>query len=321
MRKIILGRTSAKVSAISLGTWSYGGENKVGKRAVGWGGQSDSDSITALKRAWDLDINHWDTADVYGDGRSEQLIGLMWKEIHRHNIFLATKVGWDMGKYSHWYNPNHMRHNIERSLVNLKTDFIDLMYLHHCNFGKNDEYFDDAIDVIQKFQEEGKVRFIGLSDWSSKKIMQYIDKFDPDVIQPYRNVMDDTYNSTGLKDYIDTNNLGVCFFSPIKHGLLTGKYSKPATFKNGDFRKHQSEFSNKKIIDIMIKNKSELERRFDMHPNPVMYGIVNALFTDAPTGCALLGQRNINQVETAATLGDVLKDDDAQWVKNLYKIK
>ena len=151
--------------------------------------------------------------------------------------------------------------------------------------------------------------------------MQYIDKFDPDVIQPYRNVMDDTYSSTGLKDYIDTNNLGVCFFSPIKHGLLTGKYSKPATFKNGDFRKHQSEFSNKKIIDIMIKNKSKLERRFDMHPNPVMYGIVNALFTDAPTGCALLGQRNINQVETAATLGDVLKDDDAQWVKNLYKIK
>jgi len=321
MRKVILGRTSVKVSAISLGTWSYGGENKVGKRAVGWGGQSDIDSITALKRAWDLNINHWDTADVYGDGRSEQLIGSMWKEIHRHNIFLATKVGWDMGKHSYWYNPNHMRYNMERSLVNLKTDFIDLMYLHHCNFGKNDEYFDDAIGVIQKFQEEGKVKFIGLSDWSSKRIMQYVDRCNPDVIQSYRNVMDDTYNSTGLKDYIDTNNLGVCFFSPIKHGLLTGKYSKPTTFKNGDFRKHQEEFADKKIIDIMIKNKSNLEHRFDMHPNPVMYGIVNALFTDAPTGCALLGQRNVNQVETAATLGDVLKDDDAQWVKSLYQIK
>ena len=321
MRKVILGRTSVKVSAISLGTWSYGGENKVGKRAVGWGGQSDIDSITALKRAWDLNINHWDTADVYGDGRSEQLIGSMWKEIHRHNIFLATKVGWDMGKHSYWYNPNHMRYNMERSLVNLKTDFIDLMYLHHCNFGKNDEYFDDAIGVIQKFQEEGKVKFIGLSDWSSKRIMQYVDRCNPDVIQSYRNVMDDAYNSTGLKDYIDTNNLGVCFFSPIKHGLLTGKYSKPTTFKNGDFRKHQEEFADKKIIDIMIKNKSNLEHRFDMHPNPVMYGIVNALFTDAPTGCALLGQRNVNQVETAATLGDVLKDDDAQWVKSLYQIK
>ena len=321
MRKVILGRTSVKVSAISLGTWSYGGENKVGKRAVGWGGQSDIDSITALKRAWDLNINHWDTADVYGDGRSEQLIGSMWKEIHRHNIFLATKVGWDMGKHSYWYNPNHMRYNMERSLVNLKTDFIDLMYLHHCNFGKNDEYFDDAIGVIQKFQEEGKVKFIGLSDWSSKRIMQYVDRCNPDVIQSYRNVMDDAYNSTGLKDYIDTNNLGVCFFSPIKHGLLTGKYSKPTTFKNGDFRKHQEEFADKKIIDIMIKNKSKLEHRFDMHPNPVMYGIVNALFTDAPTGCALLGQRNVNQVETAATLGDVLKDDDAQWIKSLYQIK
>ena len=61
--------------------------------------------------------------------------------------------------------------------------------------------------------------------------MDNIEACDPDVIQPYRNVMDDTYSETGLKDFIDSNNLGVCFFSPIKHGLLTGKYSKPTVLR------------------------------------------------------------------------------------------
>ncbi len=321
MRKITLGRTGAKVSAISLGTWSYGGSNKSGKRSVGWSGQSDEDSTAALKRAWELGINHWDTADVYGDGRSEQVIGSVWDDIPRDDIFLATKVGWDMGPHNYWYNPDHMRHNMERSLKNLKTDCVDLMYLHHCNFGKNDEYFDGAVETIRQFQEEGRTRFIGLSDWSLDKVMKFVERCDPDVIQPYRNVMGDTYASTGLKNYVDKHNLGICFFSPIKHGLLTGKYTKPATFEDGDFRKHEKAFTDPSVLRKMQDNKTKLEERFFHHPNPVLHGVVNALFSDSPTGCALLGQRNVAQVEAAATLGDVLSDEDADWVKSLYGIQ
>ena len=87
MRKIILGRTNEKVSAISLGTWAFGGAGMSGKFSVGWGGQTDSDSKEALLAAWDNGINHWDTADVYGDGHSEKIIGSMWDEISRNNIF------------------------------------------------------------------------------------------------------------------------------------------------------------------------------------------------------------------------------------------
>jgi len=86
------------------------------------------------------------------------------------------------------------------------------MYLHHCNFGKQEQYLDDALEVIRRFQEEGKTRFIGLSDWFSEKVMKFIERVNPDVIQPYRNVMDDTYVATGLKDYVEVNNLGICFF-------------------------------------------------------------------------------------------------------------
>ena len=319
MRKVVLGRTGKSVSAISLGTWAFGGANMSGKFSVGWADQNDKDSQSVLLKAWGLGINHWDTADVYGEGKSEKIIGRSWKTIPRDDIFLATKVGWDRGSHSHWYDPDHMLKNMERSLNNLKTEYVDLMYLHHCNFGDGGKYFDDAMSVIKKFQEQGKTRFIGLSDWSNKKIMQYIKDCDPDVVQSYRNVMDDKYESSGLKSHIDKENVGVCFFSPIKHGLLTGKYNKPASFKDGDHRAGIKQFVSKPIIAKMKKNKELLENKFRHEKHPVMYGVVNALFSDSPKGCVLLGQRNIAQVNAAATLGVVLSKEESEWVKNLYQ--
>ena len=318
MRKVTLGRTQIKVSSVSLGTWAFGGANMSGKFSVGWSDQSKNNSKKTLTRAWELNINHWDTADVYGDGLSESIIGEMWDDIPRDDIIIATKVGWDKGPNSYWYDPDHMRHNLERSLKNLATDYVDIIYLHHCNFGKNEEYFDDAIQTIRRFQDEGKARFIGLSDWYPNKIMDFIDRVDPDVIQPYRNVMDDTYKESGLKRVVAKNNLGVCFFSPLKHGLLTGKYKKPMIFRAGDHRSEKKEFSDEKIIKKMENNKKELESRFSFHKNPVMYGIINYLFTGTKNACVLLGQRNVDQVETAAMLGDILPEKDYQWLKDLY---
>jgi aryl-alcohol dehydrogenase-like predicted oxidoreductase len=319
MEYITLGKTQNNVSNISLGTWSYGGAATSGDQAVGWADQDDIDSKKALLKAHRSGINHWDTADVYGDGRSEKIIGNMWNDIPRDEIFLATKVGWDMGPYEYWYHPSHMTTNMERSLKNLKTDCVDLMYLHHCNFGKSGEYFDDAMEVLLKFQEDGKTKFIGLSDWSDEKIMRYIYKMKPDVVQPYRNVMDNSYESSGLKDYIDTNNIGVCFFSPIKHGLLTGKYKSPPKFKEGDYRRNVEAFNSQEIIDRLLENKSKLESKFHNHLQPVMHGLIAPLLQDAPTGCVLLGQRNEDQVLSASELGESISKEDARWVKKLYK--
>ena len=319
MRKITLGRTNKKVSAISLGTWSFGGENMSGKIPVGWADQPENDSKAVLQKSWEVGINHWDTADVYGDGRSESLIGKMWEEIPRKDIFLATKVGWDKGPYNNWYHPEHMKNNLERSLKNLQTDYVDLIYLHHCNFGKNSEYFDDAMSTILKFKEEGKASFIGLSDWSSKKIMKFIKKCDPDVVQPYRNVIDDHYKSSGLKSYVDEYNIGVCFFSPIKHGLLTGKYSMPPKFKIGDHRKNIPDFQRQEVLNKMKVNKKLLEKHYPENPNPALHGLIGALFEDTPNGCVLLGQRNIKQVKIASQLGKKLSKKDTQWIKSIYK--
>ena len=318
MKQITFGRTNAKVSTISLGTWSYGGENVSGGRSVGWADQSDTDSREALIQAWKSGINHWDTADVYGNGRSEKIIGNIWGVVPRNDIFLATKVCWDKGDFDHYYHPKMIQEHIDLSLKYLQTDVIDLYYFHHCDFDSND-IFEDALDLFHRFREQGKIRFIGLSDWDSVKIMKYIDKVNPDVIQPYRNVMDDPYKSSGLKDWVEKNNSGIAFFSPIKNGLLTGKYSEPPIFKEGDFRLNISDFQDIDLLKKLQNNKQKLEEKFLEHPQPVLHGLLGALLTDSPTGCVLLGQRDVSQVNAAAELGETLTEKDADWVKKLYR--
>jgi len=320
MKKINLGRTNEKVSVVSLGAWSHGKENTSGGTSVGWADQSDLDSKKALLKAYSLGINHWDTADVYGKGHSENIIGSIWQEISRNDIFLATKVGWDMGSHGYWYNPQYMKLKMEKSLLNLKTDCVDLMYLHHCNFGKNNETLDDAIEMILRFKEEGKTRFVGLSDWSSNRILKFMEKVDPDVVQPLYNVYDTEYETSGLKEYVKLNNIGVCYFSPIKHGILTGKYDSIVEFPDGDFRKNVKEFKDIDFISLMKSNKEKIEKKFlDVHESPILYALLGAILYDNPTSCALLGQRNEKQASIAGLLGGELTKEEALWVLSLYK--
>jgi len=319
MKYITLGKTNEKVSIIGLGSWSYGKENISNGSSVGWAGQSDSDSISALKKSFSMGINHWDTADVYGEGYSEKIIGSLWKELPRAEIFLATKIGWDMGPYKNWYNPKHMRTNFEKSLINLKTDCVDLLYLHHCNFGKLDEYLDDAVDTINRFKEEGKTKFIGLSDWSSSRILKFIEIVKPDVIQPLYNVYDRDYIISGLNNYVNNNNIGVCYFSPIKHGLLTGKYESIPTFPKGDFRENVKEFKNSDFINKMQTNKIKLEEKFSsISKEPVLHGLTSSILFDNPTACVLLGQRNQQQAICASKLGQPMSKKESEWVFSLY---
>jgi aryl-alcohol dehydrogenase-like predicted oxidoreductase len=158
-----------------------------------------------------------------------------------------------------------------------------------------------------------------LSDWDSRKVLAYIEKADPDVVQPYRNVWDDDYESSGLKRWIEDKNLGVCFFSPLKHGLLSGKYDRPPLFKDGDFRTNVDDFQSQDIIDRMKKNADALRDLFPNHPNPIMCGVIDVLLSDSKNSCVLLGQRNTEQVSVASSLGEILPDECVRMIKELYR--
>jgi myo-inositol catabolism protein IolS len=321
MRMIRLGRTNVHVPAISLGTWGHGGPNINNGRSVGWSGHDDAEAAEALLVAYEKGITHWDTADAYGDGHAEELIGSMWTRVDRQKIFLASKFGWIKGPSDHWYDPRFMRQQCERSLANMRTEVIDLYYFHHCDFGSSDEYFDDALETMRALQREGKIRFIGLSDWDARKIMKFIEHVDPDVVQPFRNLIDDDYETSGLKAHVDAHDLGVAFFSPLKHGLLLGKYDQPHDFPEGDHRANIPQFRDATFIERMKSAAAAVCRRFADREEPVLRAVTGALLAGNPTACVLLGQRNARQAVAAgaAGVGEGLSVEEAEWVRRVYR--
>lgn len=318
MRSVKLGRTGVEVPVISVGTWSYGGLNTSGPVSVGWSGHDPAQAEAALREAHALGLTHWDTADVYGNGRSEELIGRVLPSLPREELFLASKVGWDKGGHDQAYHPEVIRSHLERSLKNLGVEQLDLFYLHHCDFGPSDASLDDAVALLRELRDEGKFRFLGLSDWDCAKIVGVADRVDPDVIQPYRNVASDTYVSSGLKAWIDEHEAGVAFFSPIRHGLLLGKHETPQAFPEGDFRQNVAGFGDAELLETLRAKAAALRERLGGAPEAVLRGLLQALLSDAPTGCALLGLRSPEQVRLAAAAGEALSAEDVAFVRELY---
>lgn len=320
------GRTGVELARVSLGTWAYGGENFSASGAgIGWSGHDDGQALAALHRAAELGITHWDTADVYGDGRSEALIGKALAELPRERVFLASKVGWDHGGYGHPYHPDLIRAHLDASLARLGVDALDLYYLHHCDFGPDDRHLAPAIEVLRDARQAGKLRFIGLSDYFDHAIMRVIRQVDPDVVQPYRNVTRDTFYSSGLAAHCRLHDLGVAFFSPLRRGLLLGKYATPHAFPHGDARNGDRGFSDSHLLHRLADNAAALRDRFGARtPEPVLAALTAACLVDAPTGVVLLGQRHPGQVEAAAHAADlvrpgaVLSDHEVAWVRSLY---
>ena len=148
-----LGETGMRVSEISLGTWAFGSE---------WGVVSDEDSYASLNRAIDLGVNLLDTADVYGDGRSERLIGRLLKDRKDDEIFVATKAGRRLDPHSaEGYDHENLSRFVERSLENLRVEALDLLQLH-CPPTQTYRQ-DETFEALDRLQEAGKIRNYGVS--------------------------------------------------------------------------------------------------------------------------------------------------------------
>jgi aryl-alcohol dehydrogenase-like predicted oxidoreductase len=319
MKSVRLGRSEAVVPAIGFGTWGHAGEATAGDVPVGWSGHDDRQATAALLAACRSGLNHLDTADVYGDGRAERLIGGIWDRVPRGSVFLASKVGWAAGAYGHAYDPRQIRHQLEASLRNLATDWIDLYYFHRCEFGPDDRYLDDAVDTFRRAREAGQIRSIGLSDWDARRIARYAGRVDPDVVQLHHTVLDDDYAASGLAAWVAANDRAAAFFSPLLHGLLLGLWQQPPRLGPGDHRRSMPAFRDAHLLAHLRRCRAAVGERFASHPQPVLHALTGALLTGAPGACVLLGLRRPEHVAAALGIGETLSEADAAWVRELYR--
>ena len=316
-----LGKSNIEVSEISLGCWTMGGLNWVNGQANGWANVDENEIARSINYAIDSGVNHFDNADVYGNGRAERMLSRILGN-RTNNFIIATKVGWFPGTATHAFEAAHIRHQCEQSLINLKRDYIDLYYFHHGHFGDRDEYLDDAVEMMSRFREEGKVRLIGQSAYSHEDFQKLIPKVKPDVMQSYANAMERKFidEGTPTRKLMEQNQISFVAFRPIGQGLLLGKYNKhnPPNFEDGDHRKGLSRFSYENLERVEQK-LNKIKEKFGSSVEELARVAMQFLLHYKFMGAVIPGFRNLNQVKiNLSAMDKPLTQDEFEFVKNVF---
>jgi aryl-alcohol dehydrogenase-like predicted oxidoreductase len=220
-----LGRTGWQVSEVSFGAWAIGGS---------WGTVDDEESLVALHRALDLGVNFIDTADVYGDGRSERLIGQVLRERGGERIYVATKAGRRLSPHVvDGYNRENLTAFVERSLRNLGVEILDLVQLH-CP--PTEVYYrPEVFSVLDDLVTAGKLRHYGVSVEKVEEALKAIEYPNVETVQIIFNMFRQRPADLFLPQ-AQARNVGILTRVPLASGLLTGKMRPGTTFEESDHR-------------------------------------------------------------------------------------
>ena len=234
-----LGRSGIQVSAMGLGCWAIGGPFWAGDDAVGWGEVDDNESIRAIHRALHLGVNFFDTADVYGTGHSERVLGRALAG-HRDQVVIATKFGNTFDETTRQItgsdaSPEYIRQACEASLQRLNTDYIDLYQFHLNDYDPNQA---GAVrDVLEELVTEGKIRQYGWSTDFPERARVFAEGPNCTTAQHQMNVLDDAKPMIALCEQLDLASINR---GPLAMGLLTGKYRADSKLASDDVRGDKS---------------------------------------------------------------------------------
>lgn len=316
-----IGKTDIEVSEISLGCWTLGGLNWVNGVPNGWADVDEKEVKEAIDYALDMGVNHFDNADVYGNGKAERLLAKALGDKNK-KVIISSKVGWFPGTAEHSYESAHIRHQCEQSLINLKRDYIDIYYFHHGDFGENDKYLSDAISVFNKLKKEGKIRAIGLSAYSENDFLRLVPEIKPDCIQSWANILDDQFirENSPVYNLMKQYNITFVAFSPLGQGILLGKFSSknPPRFEAGDHRQNDKRFTKEELEKIEPKLE-KLKQIFGSDiKNLARVALQYILFSDA-VSCVIPGFRNKRQVEINLGCADLpLSSEEVKVIRNIF---
>jgi len=240
-----LKKTNIKISEIGLGTNAVGGHNL-------FENLNEQDGEELVSAALDLGITFIDTADIYGKGRSEEIVGEVLRNYSRDEFVLATKGG------RHWFedgsvktdnHPQYLRGAFENSLKRLQMDYVDLYYLH---FPDNETPLAESIGELSRLKEEGKIRAIGISNVTLEQLIEANVHNDISVLQSPYNML----NRSGEQDllpYCIKNEISFIPYGPLAYGLLGGKYTKDFKLGKGDWRTSDPLFQGKLFEQTLVK--------------------------------------------------------------------
>ncbi len=316
MKYRTLGRTGFDVSEISFGAWAIGGS---------WGETDDTESLAALNRSLDLGINFIDTADVYGDGRSERLVARLRKERPDATFYVATKAGRRLSPHNaDGYNNANLTAFIERSLKNLEVEALDVVQLHcpPTEVYYRPEVFQALDDLVQA----GKIRNYGVSVEKVEEALKAIEYPNVKTVQIIFNML--RLRPAGLFfQEAKRRNIGILARVPLASGLLTGKLRLDTKFAADDhrlFNRHGESFDQGETFSGVdyakgLEAVEELRALVPAGATMAQFALRWILMFDAVT-CAIPGAKRPDQAEQNAAAADLPALTDAQMaaVEQIY---
>lgn len=261
MRYRPIGKTSIKVSEIGFGCWTMGGPNwsLANGQPVGWADVKFEEVLEGVKVGLDAGVNHWDNADVYGNGKAERMLADCFQKlgVKRDAQVIATKVGHFKGTSPHAFEPANITHQCEQSLRNLRTDYIDIYYFHHGTYlgpnyatgltGEMHDYLHEAAATMHGLVKAGKVRAVGQSAYTIEDFERAIPVLRPDVLQNKANLRYDGFirPDSALPALMAEHGCTFVAFGPLDQGILLDKFdpANPPRFEEGDYRQSRKDFN------------------------------------------------------------------------------
>jgi aryl-alcohol dehydrogenase-like predicted oxidoreductase len=316
MKYRTLGRTGWNISEISFGAWAIGGS---------WGGVDDRESMAALHSALDCGVNFIDTADVYGDGRSERLIAQLRRE-RRDEILVATKAGRKLPAQTvEGYTKENLTAWVEASLRNLSTDSIDLLQLH-CP--PTELYYrPEVFDWLDDFAKQGKIRFYGVSVERVEEALKAINYPNVRTVQIIFNCFRLRPAELLFRETL-AKQVGVLARVPLASGLLTGKFKRDSQFAKDDhrnFNRHGEAFDQGETFsgvdyDVALDATEEIRKILPRDMDMATFALRWILMSDA-VSCAIPGAKRPQQVAAncAASDAPALSRETMEAVARIYR--
>jgi len=301
-----LGNTGIRVSEIGFGGWAVGGSADASGTPLGWGRTNDDESLAAIRRARDLGVTFFDTADSYGFGRSESLLGIVLSR-KRQDVVIATKVGVTRaadGSLRKDFSKQHIFQAIDGSLRRLRTDYVDLYQVHNPTIEQLRR--EEIQEAMERLQEIGKVRYWGVSVSTNEEGVEIINRGWGHALQVLYNVLNQS-PATELFPLAKQKGYGIIARVPLASGLLTGKFRIDTTFPADDVRQN---FLTQKRLEEALNRVDEVKSIVGGGAKSLGEAALQFVLANDAVSTTIPGARNMRQVETnvAAAEGHLTED-------------